>query len=285
MSQKNSILVISLPRGLYRLTKCLDCKFTFRCSNCDNNLTTIKQNNKNILLCSECQTEYPYPKNCTSCKSYNLSSLYGGRDYLQEKLDSNELKVDVSNKIFDIELDYTQYQKIIITHCENLFLGVDYQAIEETCKSLTELLINLANHTEVVFDNKQGNQYLEGIDKPLEWFSNIMAKESMNREKFFFPPANNLILFTANEKTNIQAIAKLQATRQELLHLQTTLQELGKPSHPYEARILRRKGLYSMHLYLKYPKNYSQITELNSAIRRIKKQYNLIVRLNPRHIF
>jgi hypothetical protein len=40
-----------------------------------------------------------------------------------------------------------------------------------------------------------------------------------------------------------------------------------------------------VHLYLKYPKNYENITQLNKKIIELKKQYRLTVRLNPRHIF
>lgn len=281
----NQTLIISLPRGLYRLTKCEECKFIFKCKNCDNNLTTLKHGNKNILVCSECQTVYPYPKVCPSCNSKEVMSQYGGRQYLEDQLTNSELKADVSNRLFDPILDYKQYSRVFITHSENLFLGIDYASIEEVAKSITELMLNLSDDTEVIFDHKQGLESLEGIHNPLEWYRTIMVQEQSNRAKFFFPPANNLILISANEKTSTQSFAKLTAIRNELIHLRDTqLPELGLPSHPYEARMLRRKGVYTMHMYLKFPKNYPNITLLNNTIKTLKNSYRVTIRLNPRHI-
>jgi primosomal protein N' len=282
----NDKLIISLPRGLYRLTRCDDCKLIFKCDDCDNNLTTIKQGTKNILICSECQKTIPYPKSCTNCRSTEIQSMFGGRDYLQDKIDNNEVKADISNRLFDPSLDYSQYNKIIITHSENLFLGVDYQSIEEVSKSLTELILNLNENSELIFDQKNGLDKFDTIGKPLEWFTRIMEEEKLNRTKFYFPPNNNLILISSYEKSLTQAILKLKAVREELLFLkENSLQDLGTPSQPYEARMLRRKGMYTMHLYIKYPKNYVNITELNTKINELKSQYRLTVRLNPRHIF
>jgi primosomal protein N' len=286
LNTQNTCLIISLPRGLYRLTKCDDCKFIFKCDSCDNNLTTVRSGNYNILICSECQTNYPYPNKCTKCSSTAIKSLFGGRDYLEEKLLSEEIQADVSNRLYDPTINYHQYNKVIITHSENLFIGIDYQSIEEVTKSLTELILNLKDEVELVFDQKLGSENLENITNPIDWFNRIMIKEKANREKHAFPPANNLILISASEKTHNQAISKLLATRQELLFLkENLLPELGKPSQPYEAKMLKRKGLYTMHLYLKYPKNYENLTQLNKKIIELKKQYRLTVRLNPRHIF
>ena len=284
-TQNSKTLIISLPRGLYRLTKCKICKHTFKCENCDNNLTTIKVGTRNMLVCSECQTQYEYPTTCPKCSSPEIESMFGGRDYLEDQLEKNELDVEVSNRIFDPLLDYTSYNRIIITHAENLFLGIDYQSIEEAAKSLTELLVNINPDTQVVFDQKEGISILDGIEDPIKWFNDILEKEKLNRERFAFPPAVNLILISASDKNHSQAQAKLNVVRKELLALQIELPELGKPSYPYEAKMLRRRGFYTMHMFIKYPKNYSNVTLLNIEVAELKSRYRLIVRLNPRHIF
>ena len=278
-------LIISLPRGLYRLTKCGICKHIFKCENCDNNLTTIRINNYNNLVCSECQTQYPYPKQCPSCSSVDIQSMFGGRDYLEEQVNLSEYEADISNRIFDPLIDYSVYSKIIITHGENLFLGVDYQSVEETAKSLTELVLHLTNDAQLVIDQQSENSMLNGLENPIEWYRRLLKKESENRDKFAFPPAVNLILITASEKTKSQAQAKLQVVRKEIIELKSSLPELGLPSYPYEAKMLKRKGFYTMHMFMKYPKNYKNITLLNQRITILKNQYRLTVRLNPRHIF
>jgi primosomal protein N' len=238
-----------------------------------------------MLVCSECQSQYDYPKFCPKCNSPEIQSMFGGRDYLEDQLDKNELNVDVSNRIFDPLLDYNDYDRIIITHAENLFLGIDYQSIEEAAKSLTELLVNVNDHTKIVFDQKSGGSILDGIESPITWFNNIIEKEKQNRVKFAFPPAVNLILISSSDKTHSQSEAKLNVVRKELVELQSKLPELGMPSYPYEAKMLRRRGFYTMHMFIKYPKNYNSVTTLNQVIGELKTRYRLTVRLNPRHIF
>ncbi|MGL4758786.1 MAG: hypothetical protein ACRCXZ_05595 [Patescibacteria group bacterium] len=284
-NKTNKTLIISLPRGLYRLTKCLICKHVFQCDNCDNNLTTIKQNNKLILLCSECQSSYNYPSQCPKCSSKEINSLFGGRDYLEEVLVQNELQVDVSNRIFNSTLNYKQYNKIILTHTENLFLGIDYQSIEENAKSLSELLLNLEENTKVVFDQAVSNQILDGINNPLKWYQEIIEQESINRKKFSFPPEVNLLLISSSEKNKSNAISKLNIVRSEILELKSILKDVGTPSYPYEAKMLKRKGMYTMHMYIKYPKNYSEVSTLNRKLNELKSRYRIVIRLNPRHIF
>jgi primosomal protein N' len=281
-----SNLIISLPRGLYRLTKCNDCGFVSKCQNCDNNLTTIKLNNKQLLICSECQTQYQYPTKCEKCNSLSVKSMFGGRDYLSEKIINEEINADISNRIYDPTLDYSNYKKIIITHAENLFIGIDYQSTEEVSKSITELILNVSDDTTIVFDQKINTEKVETLDNPILWFYNILNEEKKKREKFSFPPSCNLLLISVSEKSLSQAQAKLNTVRNELMYIRdNNLTDLGKPSQPYEAKMLKRKGYYTMHLFIKYPKNYEKITILNNSILELKKRYRLTIRLNPRHIF
>ena len=302
-SIKRNILIISLPKGSYRLTVCQDCHTKVRCSNCDYNMTAIVTEVKNsdqvrmpyTLHCSECQNSQPYPKNCNTCGSNNITSNYGGRDLLASKIDSMSdtfLKtntITTSNRIFDPSVDYTEYNKIIITHSENLFLGIDYTSVENNAKSLTELLYCCNQNTDIVFDtlefdeNEKSN-ILDGIANPLEWYNNIIKVEREQREMFLFPPYYNITLISTSEKTREIAKNKLLTVRSQLqqyyadngLKLPTILP-------PYNSQILKKRGLYTMHLQVKFPKNYVKISELQSVIAQLKANYRLTIRVNPRH--
>jgi primosomal protein N' (replication factor Y) (superfamily II helicase) len=300
LDRPDKILIISLPRGLYRLTSCKDCGHIFVCDNCDYNLTTVLQGKAKSLVCSECQSSYTYPSSCPKCAGHKIESNFGGRDYLQEKLDAREIvsggqEVAVSNRLYDPNLDYSSFTKIIITHVENIFLGIDYTSVEDGAKSLSELLMHLEDNTQVVLDYKMQNEdMLDGLSQPLSWFEAILIKEKENREFFKFPPYYNILLFSASEKTNQAASNKLLALRQDLLaYMEETTSKGGmadneaslsiKPSKPYHAKILRKKGLYTMHMLFKFPKGYAKITSLQKEVLRLKKMYRVIVRTNPRH--
>jgi primosomal protein N' len=295
---QNKILIISLPKGLYRLTVCQSCKHMFVCDNCDHKLVAIPSKTQvelekpkiNNLFCYECQSTYPYPKTCPVCKSNDICSLYGGRDFLQSKLalEKPEFmeKVEFSNRLFDPLLDYSKYGKVILTHTENIFLGIDYTSLEESAKSLVELLLSLNKETEVVFDSQiKNDEILIGIEDPINWYKKILEKEKENRQIFQFPPFHNIILITCSEKIKQNSINKLLAIRLELIDIfKVTGIELKPPSLPYPARILKKKNFYTYNIILRFPKNYSKISQLQHSISVVKKHYNCYVKVNPRHI-
>jgi primosomal protein N' (replication factor Y) (superfamily II helicase) len=289
------VLIISLPKGLFRLTLCKDCNYRFCCDNCSTNLVTFadsKSNNNRNLFCNECQSTYNYPKICPKCGSNNISSLFGGRQNLEElintnslKIEEKNLKIDLSNRIFDPQLDYKQYDKIIITHLENLFLGIDYTSLEDGAKSLVELLLNINPKTQICFDlHLQDQTLLDDIDNPISWYQKLLINEQKNRQLYNFPPFYNLILISATEKKSTLAYDKLKACYLELQHFikVNNLDEVFL-QQPYPAKILKRKGMYTYHLLLNFPKNYSNISILQSKIKELKQHYYLQIRVNPKH--
>jgi primosomal protein N' (replication factor Y) len=111
-----------------------------------------------------------------------------------------------------------------------------------------------------------------------------MEEELVNRQKYQFPPFNNLLLLTTQEKDYQKSLQKLHATKEYLEKMKSEIPGIswGKV---YPARLLRRKGYYSHHLLLKFPKNYSHFPILQKTILGLASLYKLQVRLNPRHTF
>jgi primosomal protein N' len=282
------ILIISLPRGLYRMTICQDCQNVCKCDYCDHNLTTIgKEGGKLSMICSECQSAYDYPKTCSKCFSNKISSTYGGRDYLETKISENvELlgKIDISKRLFDPLLDYSIYSKVIITHVENIFLGIDYTSIEDASKTLVELLTALPNDCKVVLDYKLNNsEILDGIEKPIDWFEKVLKKEKENRMIFKFPPFYNILLVSVVDKNKQNALNKLTLFESEFREIELAKNQDIKITKPYFAKMIRRKGYFTMHLMIKFPKGYTRISELQREVLKLKRRYQVTIRVNPRH--
>jgi primosomal protein N' (replication factor Y) (superfamily II helicase) len=315
-----AILFIHGRRGLYQITRCQDCKFVFECQNCTTSLVTYRTSGGSWeLLCHQCQTTYPYPRKCSACSGSNIYSKLSGIDDLENRLKSDyegsevtrldKLKPNVSviydeddknafyltTRIYDPSIDYTKFDKIIIIQAENLLTSPDYLATEEIYKSLADLLINLNPQSKLILDssveNKLFDQLTELSNKGItptsvrDWYQNFLEQELGNREIFGFPPFLNVLLLTTHESSNEKAKTKLEAVRDYLKPLlQKDFNELSLSS-VYPAKFLKRKNLFSYHILLKYPRNYSKYFKLKSELDRLIITYNLQARLNPRHLF
>lgn len=316
-----SILLIHPRKGLFRLTVCQNCGHTWSCQNCSSKLTTYRTSDKQLeLICNHCQTAYNYPNNCPKCHSKQVFSKLGGVDDLEEviqkefskttirldkiksfkQINSQIVKNSSSNqlfsttRVFDPAINYTQFSKIIFIQAENLLASSDYLVQEELIKNLTELFLQIDRETEVFFDkNGQNISFFKELqDLSLSenrsnlqaWFRQKMEEELKNRQKYQFPPFNNLLLLTTQEKDYQKSLQKLQTTKEYLQKIQSEIPQVTW-GRVYPAKLLRRKGYYSHHLLVKFPKNYTNFPVLQKAILGLASLYKLQVRLNPRHTF
>ena len=311
------LLLVHCRRGLFQMTICQSCNYKFQCENCDCNLTTYRSYETNMqLICNQCQSYYNYPKICPSCQSTKLDSVFGGIEDLVEtvakeynevvyrfdNLKVNTITLDQANimattRIFDPAIDYTIFQTIVFVQADNLLSSADYLVSEDTHQALANLLLSIESKTKVVFDTQDpesffwrnlarlNSQHQEPISI-LEWFSQFVQIESNNRNKYDLPPFHNLILLTTQNKNKDKSLQQIQATRQ---YLNMTIRDLGlqgvELGSIYQARFFRRKGYFSHHLLVRYPKQYQSFFELSKIVKFIASTHNLQVRLNPRHLF
>jgi primosomal protein N' (replication factor Y) (superfamily II helicase) len=309
-------LYIFPKRGLYSLTHCDDCGHVFECKNCDANLTTYRKWEKNLeLVCHQCQSYYSYPLECPTCNSNKINSKLGGIEELVEIITKesgtppyrydiktkSEIPLSAENavttRIFDPSIPYTEYGHIIFIQAQNLLASPDYLVQEEITKALCELFLSISQETVVQFDTNAPQlelfERLSRLDRENEdpitlkqWFSDFLIQESHIRELYRFPPHDNMLLITASQKDKAKAFDTIEHIRTICI---TRFQEAGLPSietsKPYPARFLRRKGLYSYHILIKYPRAYEQISTLRPIIREIVTLYPVAVRLNPKHVF
>lgn len=314
-------LLIHPRKGLFRLTICQNCGHIWSCQNCSSKLTTYRTSEKQLeLICNHCQTAYNYPNDCPECHSKQVFSKFGGVDDLEEVIQKefhkNTIRLDkiksfkqmnsqivknsnpdqlfVTTRVFDPAIDYAQFSKIIFIQAENLLASSDYLVQEELIKNLTELFLQIDPETEIFFDkNGQNISFFKDLqnlnfikDKAFlkDWFRQKMEEELQNRQKYKFPPFNNLLLLTTQEKDYQKSLQKLGATREYLEKVKSEIPEVGW-GKVYPARLLRRKGYYSHHLLLKFPRNYDYFPVLQKTILGLSSLYKLQVRLNPRHTF
>jgi primosomal protein N' (replication factor Y) (superfamily II helicase) len=308
-------LFIFPKRGLYTMTKCTDCGHVFECNQCDANLVTYRKWEKNLeLVCHQCQSYYSYPLDCPQCHGKEISSNFGGVEELVEIIEKESgkelLRYDVAKsvkgiehlhavttRIFDPSIPYSHYQQVVFIEAHNLLASPDYLVSEEIHKALFELFLSLQEETTVVFDthspdlemfhelarlNKESLEHLSFE----EWHTSFLHQEEKNRDQFHFPPFNYLLLITSHEKTKESSIEKISSVAKEIKMLisRDIIPEITLTSS-YPSRFLRRKGLFSYHILIRFPRKYQHLGQLRKQIMELSSMYNVQVRLNPRHVF
>jgi primosomal protein N' (replication factor Y) (superfamily II helicase) len=316
------ILFVHPRRGLFQLTKCDHCGYKFECDNCDNNLTTLRTFETNMqLVCSQCQSYYSYPVNCPKCGNSKINSIFGGIDDLietiQKEYKRTVIKVDSKQKInwqdyssetdedlatifattriFDPSIDYSVFSKIIFVRAENLLASPDYLVTEEVYRALAEVMIGVNKDAEIIFEtldpdnefflelakvNRESQENISIID----WYSRFISKETNSREKFMYPPFWNILLITTQEKTKEKSLKSIGSALEYMKSESSNLKGI-KISSVYPARYLKRKGYFSHHFIIRYPKQFEHYFALQADVKFLAGTYRLQVRLNPRHLF
>lgn len=216
----------------------------------------------------------------------------------QEDQTNTQKQAYLTTRIYDPSLDYSIFDRIIFIQADNLLAAPDYLVQEEITKSLSELFIALmqsGNKTQIIFDTKDPtNPYFKSLialdeHNPQKidlttWYKNFLHKESINRKIFNFPPFTNLLLLTSQEKTFEKAKSKLVTVKAYLDTIKKDFEDVSYGS-PYPAKFLKRKGMFSYHLLIRFPRNYKQFFSFKTEIQKLASTHNLQVRLNPRHLF
>lgn len=313
MNPQEKFLFIHPRKGLFRVTKCNSCGHTWQCDQCDANLVTYRSTEFSFqMVCHQCQSHHHYPKKCPECGNTDITSAVGGADELAEQLKNkfgveplryDEIKsnakksigsdtVAISTRIFDPLIPYSEYNQIIFIHAENLFASPDYQVQEESMRQIAQLLHELSPETQVFFDTKVPQDSFYGVIQQINdpdnsntsWFTDFLDTEGKNRLQFQFPPFHNVLLFTTQEKSKENSYQTIDAVHRELERISDQLPNTNTTS-PYEAKFLKRKGMYSYHSILRYPRGYKHFPALRKAINELSDRFNIQIRLNPRHLF
>jgi primosomal protein N' (replication factor Y) (superfamily II helicase) len=305
------ILFIHCKRGLYQLTICSNCKHKWQCDQCSANLITYRQSKFSLeLLCHQCQTSYSYPTTCPKCSKTHIISTYGGVDDLVENLQAEYKKdvirydkiikktnlniinnntndtVAVSTRIYDPAIDYSQFTQIVFVQAEFLLASADYMVTEEITKNLADLFIAIdKNKTTIYFDTKESdNQYFKELIEVEDigsWYKNFIEKEVQIREAVSMPPNKNLLLITAHTKKEVDSINQLKILLSYIDTIKSDFKEITFTKNPYKAKLLKRKGLYSYHILIKYPRGYEKFVALKKLLTPQLTFLRLQARINP----
>lgn len=82
LESARSALLFVYRKGRGHLLICQDCRFFFRCTDCDLPLSV----HRIFLRCTACNTKIPMPATCSSCHGTRLLPVGGGTERIEEEL-------------------------------------------------------------------------------------------------------------------------------------------------------------------------------------------------------
>jgi primosomal protein N' (replication factor Y) len=214
----------------------------------------------------------------------------------------------LTSKLYDPRVPYSSFKSIVFIHAQNLTTGVDYLTTEEIYYSLFSIYLqsqNIVNSSDVnqsksptllIFDTStpelqlfQKMLLLNTINADyadiLELYKTFIIEELDSRKRFHLPPYHNLLLLTQSSKKLDTLKENMSVLHKWLKEATVEMQPELEISTPYPAKMLKRQGLYTFHLLLKYPKNFKHLKELDKILKPKISDMRLQARLNPRHIF
>jgi primosomal protein N' (replication factor Y) (superfamily II helicase) len=314
-----NILFVHCRKGLFSLTICNNCKYKWECENCSANLVTYNQTSYSLnLICHQCQSVYNYPTSCPSCKQTQIRSVFSGIEDLDKLLRDeyklepirldlpktkfkfgsveegvNSKQVFLTTRLFDPSIDYGVFDTIVLIQADFLLASSDYNIQEELIKSLSDLLLATSNSPKtpkIILETKDpDNEFfgevsqIKNLEDLINWHKKRLEQEAQYRLVFGFPPDWNMVLLTSHTKKEMDAKNQLQAVKSYLDTIKGDYPEV-KVSSPYKAKLLKRKGLFSYHLLIKYPRGYTKFPEFKKEIASLIGTYRLQARINPRTV-
>jgi primosomal protein N' len=213
-----------------------------------------------------------------------------------ENLESQSSTLTLSSKVFDPRIPYSKFQKIIFLQPQNLFAGIDYLSTEESFYALFKVFLASTNHKnspQICFESpyvKLLEPLLEIRTEKVDYaslhqkYTEFMQKELDLRQKFKLPPFQNLLLLTVQDKNLEKAKSRSQDIYVWLKSISPKISPEIELTQPYPAKLLKRKGYFSYHILLKYPKNFKDMKKFVQLVKPQLIASRVQIRLNPRHL-
>lgn len=278
LKNKGKILFLINKKGYSKSLFCPDCKFIFKCPDCDG-IPSFQANN--TLYCYNCQKKIEMPVKCPKCGNVSLKNKGIGTTQLLSKIKANfpknkailidkdhkdNLKFIKDNQIViatKLIFDYLQEEEfsLIILPLTHQFLNSNFDSNEKfyqfTSKLISlkpkKLVLQILNESKI-YNYIRNQNYYQMIKDELEF-----------RNLFQYPPFCNILKITIkdkNLKTLEQKTNELYSEIKNIISNQIELMPIIEP------KIKKTFSFYLKYIMLKY-KNQEDIKKLKPILDKI----------------
>lgn len=274
LDNDQKVIIFTPTRGHSNYVICTDCGNIFKCDDCDVSLTYHKHDEK--LECHYCGKEYPIPQKCDKCGGYNLQTRgYGTERVVNEMIKyfpSTEIlrvdrtviknfedlkktfrrfydkgaKIIVGTKMITKGLDISDLKLVVIMDSDRYSYFPDYRSYETTASLIMQVagragrkgegkvLIQTFNPDEKIFSAIKNHD-----------FNLIAEQEFEKRQKYKYPPFNDLILIMMKDKDKNKLDEKANRIKEEFKKYKINI------NGPIDPLIKKIKGEYRKQLIIK----------------------------------
>ncbi|MCD4705170.1 hypothetical protein K8R66_03800 [bacterium] len=275
---KGKILFLINKKGYSKSLSCPDCKYIFKCPECDSILSFKASGN---LFCYHCQKEIKTPDKCPKCSNTNLKTKgIGGTQLLKKIKESfpkqkiilidkdheNNLKlieknqIIIATKLILNHLNENEFDLIILP-LSHQFLNNNFDSNEKfyqfTSRLISlkpkKLILQVLNELQIYAYIKNQNYYQ-------------MIKDELEFRKLFkYPPFYNLLKITLKDKDQKILNRKINELYNKLENIISDDSELMPIIEP---RIKKTFSFYLKHIMIKY-KNETDIKNIKKILNNI----------------
>ncbi|QNO16341.1 primosomal protein N' [Alkalicella caledoniensis] len=308
LGKGEQVILFLNKRGFSATTLCRECGFTFKCPNCDVNLTSHHQGN--FLICHYCNYSLSLPNSCPKCSSKHLRFNGLGTERLKEDIQKNfpgAKIIRMDNDTMSTASSYNEVYQNFLEGKANVLIGTQMIAKGFDFPKVTLVGIILADMTLNFPDYKSSEKTFQLItqvagragraDYPgrviLQTYSpehySIRTSSQYGYEEFYneelamrrslaYPPFTRLAkieVVSKSENTGRAVVREIYNKLEEKLeNIPESIQLLG----PVVPAIPRLKNKFRFMIIVKFPHKTSFLNIINQ-LNLIKFKSDIITNI------
>jgi len=312
LANKNQIFIFVNRKGFAPICYCTHCNIAKACNWCSSRLVYYKSNN--IFKCQICNKQETAKNHCDQC-DHQLKFLGQGTEQIKDlitkkfpfsrigiidsdiidntqkldlflsKIKEKKLDIIIGTQLFSKGHDFKNITLAIILDADQGIYGVDFRAHEKLLQQLFQVSGRSGR------GNKSGEVLVQTYNTKHPIFSYLLKQDYLGASRYLlderaeahWPPFHHLAAIICQSKSQDSAVALLKKIKQKALINDKRIKLLGPASNI----ILKRKGMYGMHLLIQSSDRKllnKTINDLKPFILNLQKRNQIKIQIDPYEI-
>jgi len=284
MRNKEQVFLLHNRKGMAGFIDCDDCRYIFKCPECDVLLVYYNQTKK--MHCHHCGIKVDIPPLCPKCAGPNIKFKSKGIEDIAIKIkklfpDKNIISISKENNILNnkadiiigtefalAKIDFSKINLIAFINFDQLLNIPDFRTTEKAYQKVFELITKNNNINLLIQTYNEDNIILKSLKQNNP---EIFYKQELEmRKQFNYPPFTKLVKIIFQDKSNSRAFYLSGLLVKKIKDLKLNLEILGPlPAYP---RKVRGKFRYNIIIKIKLARHSLG----DGGNKNLNKLYNII---------
>jgi len=276
MRDKEQVFLLHNRKGMAGFMYCDDCKYIFKCPECDVLLVYYNQTKK--IHCHHCGIKVDIPPLCPKCAGPNIKFKSKGIEDVAIKIkklfpDKNIISISKENNILNnkaniiigtefalVKIDFSKINLIAFINFDQLLNIPDFRTTEKAYQKVFELITKNNNINLLMQTYHEDNIILKSLKQNNP---EIFYKQELEMRKLFnYPPFIKLVKIIFQDKSNSRAFYLSDLLVKKIKDLKLNLEILG-PLSAYPRKV---RGKFRYNIIIKIKNNKLNLNKLYNII-------------------